>query len=501
MELNLIIVALYLVGMLAFGWWGKTRAATTDDYLVAGRRLGPMLFTGTMAAVVLGGASTVGGVGLGYQYGLSGAWLVAAIGIGVVILSVAFAPVLSRLKIYTVSQMLRLRYGRGGASNASSFVMLAYTLMLAATSTGAYASIFVVLFGWDRWLAILAGGLIVLGYSVLGGMWSITLADMAQFIVMTIGMFALMLPLSLANAGGWSGLTDRLGAEFFDVGGMGLQSIITMFVVYTLGLLIGQDVWQRVFTARSPQVAQIGGATAGIYCILYGVAGAVIGMAARAATADIAQKDDVYAWVAQNLLPAGIGGVALAAAVAAMMSTASGAIIAAATVMRTDILPIFRGERTASEDGAVDDEVETEEDLSSHRGWVLGLGLVVLLLAILVPDVVAALTIAYDIIVGGLFVAIVGGLLWSRGTGPAAMWSMVAGTLGTLGTMGYLEMNAENRFDGVYANEPIYVGLAASAVVYVFVSLLTPRTDARVMEEWRRRSRTGAPDREVTPAA
>lgn len=392
-ELNLIIVALYLVGMLAFGWWGKTRAATTDDYLVAGRRLGPMLFTGTMAAVVLGGASTVGGIGLGYQYGLSGAWLVAAIGTGVVILSVAFAPVLSRLKIYTVSQMLRLRYGRGGASNASSFVMLAYTLMLAATSTGAYASIFVVLFGWDRWLAILAGGLIVLGYSVLGGMWSITLADMAQFIVMTIGMFAL------------------------------------------------------------------------------------------------------------NLLPAGIGGVALAAAVAAMMSTASGAIIAAATVMRTDILPIFRGERTASEDGAVDDEVETEEDLSSHRGWVLGLGLVVLLLAILVPDVVAALTIAYDIIVGGLFVAIVGGLLWSRGTGPAAMWSMVAGTLGTLGTTGYLEMNAENRVDGVYANEPIYVGLAASAVVYVLVSLLTPRTDARVMEEWRRRSRTGAPDREVTPAA
>ena len=133
MTLNLTIVAVYLVGMLAFGWWGKARAASSEDYLVAGRRLGPVLFTGTMAAVVLGGAATVGGVGLGYEFGLSGAWLVAAIGVGVLILSVAFAPILARLKIYTVSQMLRLRYGRGGASHASSFVMLAYTLMLAAT--------------------------------------------------------------------------------------------------------------------------------------------------------------------------------------------------------------------------------------------------------------------------------------------------------------------------------------------------------------------------------
>ena len=49
------------------------------DFLVAGRRLGPALYTGTMAAVVLGGASTVGGVGLGYKYGISGMWLVVAI--------------------------------------------------------------------------------------------------------------------------------------------------------------------------------------------------------------------------------------------------------------------------------------------------------------------------------------------------------------------------------------------------------------------------------------
>ena len=133
--LNIVIIAVYLLSMLLFGWWGRRRTQGSSDYLLAGRRLGPLLYTGTMSAVVLGGASTVGGVGLGYVHGISGMWLVTAIGVGVLALSLLFAPVLQRLKIYTVSQMLTLRYG-SEATQVSSIVMLAYTLMLAATSTG-----------------------------------------------------------------------------------------------------------------------------------------------------------------------------------------------------------------------------------------------------------------------------------------------------------------------------------------------------------------------------
>ncbi|BAS07545.1 sodium-coupled monocarboxylate transporter 2 [Arthrobacter sp. Hiyo4] len=204
-----------------------------------------------MAAVVLGGASTVGGVGLGYKFGISGMWLVVAIGAGVLLLSLLFAGTIQRLKIYTVSQMLSLRYGQR-ATQTSGIVMLAYTLMLCATSTGAYATIFVVLFGWERWLAIAVGGAIVLVYSTIGGMWSITLADQVQFIIKTVGIFALMLPFTLNAAGGFDGIRARVDASFFQLDGIGLQTIITYFVVYTLGLLIGQDIWQRVFTAKTP---------------------------------------------------------------------------------------------------------------------------------------------------------------------------------------------------------------------------------------------------------
>ncbi|GAA3699764.1 sodium:solute symporter [Zhihengliuella alba] len=497
--INSSIVAVYLAAMLLFGWWGKSRTKSTSDYLVAGRRLGPFVYTGTMAAVVLGGASTVGGVGLGYQYGISGAWLVIAIGSGVLILSLFFAPRLQRLKIYTVSQMLTLRYGSPRATHASAVVMLAYTLMLCATSTGAYATVFVVLFDWERWLAIIVGGGVVLVYSTIGGMWSITLADQVQFIIKTIGVFALMLPFTLGAAGGVDGARERLAAEFFQWDGIGTQTIITYFVVYTLGLLIGQDIWQRVFTARTPTVARWGGASAGIYCILYGIAGAIIGLAARVAlpNLDTSEGNDVvYAAVAADVLPIVIGGIVLAAAVAAMMSTASGALIAAATVARNDVTPLVAGWFGRRHT----DEVEVDEhDIAGNRRWVLGLGVVTVVLAIIVDDVVAALTISYDLLVGGLLVAILGGLVYRRGNGVGAAASMLAGTVVTVATMIVLEVRAEEKFGGVYANEPIYFGLIASAVVYLVVSLLTKPTDASIMAAWDARL-AGGGDSPLEPA-
>lgn len=468
-SVNLAIILLYLVALIFCGYMGKRRAKNAEDFRVAGRRLGPLLYTGTMSAVVLGGASTVGGVGLGYTYGLSGMWLVVAIATGVVLLSLIFAPIISKLKIYTVSQMLSLRYGVR-ATQVSSIVMLGYTLMITVTSTAAYASIFRVMFDIDRSWAILLGSLVVIGYSLLGGMWSITLTDMMQFAIMTVGIFLLMLPLSLSQAGGWDGLTERLSPEYFSLDTMGTNSIITMFVIYTLGILVGQDIWQRVFSARSPEVARWGGTGAGVYIGLYGIAGAVIGMAAAALLPVLESQDDAFATVAQNYLLTGVGGVVLAAGVAAMMSTASGALIASATVARVDVIPFLTGRPALEEEGG-----DSGATLATDRIYLLILGLVATVLAIFLTDTVTSLTIAYDILVGGLMVAILGGLIWRRGTGAGAAASMLVGSVVTLASMPIF---------GVLANEPIYYGLASSLVVYIAVSLLTKPTSSEVMNAW-----------------
>ena len=69
--LDYLVIALYFAVMIGAGYWGLRRARSADDYLVAGRRLGPFMYVGTLSAVVLGGASTIGGVALGYENGIS----------------------------------------------------------------------------------------------------------------------------------------------------------------------------------------------------------------------------------------------------------------------------------------------------------------------------------------------------------------------------------------------------------------------------------------------
>ncbi|MEV7378509.1 sodium:solute symporter [Streptomyces lydicus] len=492
MAVDYAVIVLYLAGMLAMGWWGMRRATSKSDFLVAGRRLGPAMYSGTMAAIVLGGASTIGGVGLGYRYGLSGAWMVFTIGLGLLALSVFFSARIARLKVYTVSEMLDLRYG-GSAGLISGVVMWAYTLMLAVTSTLAYATIFDVLFGLDRVLAIILGGAIVVAYSTLGGMWSITLTDMVQFVVKTIGVLLLLLPIAVIKAGGFAQMKAQLPDDYFAPLGIGGQTVFTYVLIYSFGMLIGQDIWQRVFTARGDRVARLGGTAAGTYCLVYALAGAVIGTAAKVLYPHLGSPDDAFATIVKDALPVGVRGLVLAAALSAVMSTSSGALIACATVANNDIWARIRGvvrrqspatDAPHGPDAGPGGAGEPRDEVRGNRVFILLMGLAVIVIALVLNNVVEALTVAYNLLVGGLLVPILGGLLWKRGTGAGALASVAVGGLTVVGLMLSL---------GVLANEPIYYGLLASLVAYVAVSLATRPTDAAVLDAWRARL-AGRPD-------
>ncbi|WP_060722079.1 sodium:solute symporter [Pseudonocardia sp. EC080625-04] len=473
--MDIAVVVLYLAAMIAFGFWGRRRTRDRSDFLVAGRRLGPWLYSGTMAAVVLGGASTIGGVGLGYEYGISGMWLVVAIGSGILVLSLLFSARIQRLGVFTVGQMLELRYGSGLGAPAG-IVMWAYTLMLAVTSTIAYATIFGVLLDLPRVPSILIGGAVVVVYSTLGGMWSVTLTDFVQFLIKTVGIFLVLLPVVLWRAGGWDGLAAAVPADALSLTSIGGGTIVTYFVTYGFGLLIGQDIWQRVFTARSPAVARWAGTGAGLYCLAYGVAGALIGTAAQVIVPGLAERDDAFAAIVEAAMPPVAAGLVLAAALSAVMSTSSGALLATATVFNQDLVGRFR--RPSGDD-----------ELAGNRWAVAGFGVVMIAVSCLLQEVVAALTLAYGILVGGLLVPVLGGLVWRRATRAGALAAMATGTVATLGTMLAL--------GDLYANEPVFAGIGSGLVVFVVVSLLTRPTGDDVRAEWERRSgrtRVGQPD-------
>lgn len=447
MVLDVLVVGIYAAAMLLLGWYGMRRARTHEDFLVAGRNLGPSLYLGTMAATVLGGASTVGTVRLGYVYGLSGFWLCATLGVGLIVLHVCLVRPILRMKLYTVTQVLERRY-TPVTQHTSAAIMFAYALMVAVTSVIAMGAVIQVLFDVPFWAATLFGGGVVVTYSTIGGMWSLTLTDIVQFAIKTVGMMALLLPLALYRAGGWDQLTATLPASMFSVTAIGWPTITTYFLIYAFGILIGQDVWQRVFTARNHTVAEYGGSFAGIYAVLYGLTGAVIGMCARVLIPDLQDVDSAFPAVVQTVLPPGIRGLVIAAALAAMMSTASAALLAAATTVAEDVLPVLRQGRRSS--------------LTVNRLCNLAVGTITLGIALVVSDVIAALTVAYNLLVGGMLIPLIGAVYWRRAT--------TAGTLACMAT-GSVTVIALMARDGLTANTPIYYSLAVGLVTFAVVSL------------------------------
>ena len=455
-KLDLLVVIAYMAGILAAGFWARRKATTQDQFLVAGRSVGPWLYSGTLAAIVLGGASTVGGVKLGYQYGISGMWLVFMLGLGIIVLSVVFVERILGLKLYTVPELLERRYNPS-ARVVGGVVMVAYDLMVSVTATIAVGSVMEVIVGIPRTAAIFISSGVMVAYSVLGGMWSLTLTDIIQFVIKTVGILFILLPGAILHAGGLPAMHARLPAEWFSLTHIGAGKILSFFALYFFGIIIGQDVWQRVFTARSVKVARNGGIAVGVYCLCYALAGAMIGTAGRVFLPPLANADSAFAQIVEAVLPVGLRGLVLAAALAAIMSTASACLLAASTVLLEDVYLRLRGVLNAG-------------SVAQSRVVTLGLGAVMTLLSCVMHDVIAALTVAYDFLVGGLLVPVIGAMMWRRGTTAGALASIAAGA-----TLVAVLLAA----DGIDSDLPIYGGLGASLIAYVAVSVGAGSSAAR----------------------
>ena len=459
-KLDLYVVIAYMVGILAAGFWAKHKATNQDQFLVAGRSVGPWLYSGTLAAIVVGGASTIGGVKLGYQYGISGMWFVFMFGLGIIVLSVVFVERILGLNLYTVPELLEKRY-TASARVAGGVVMVGYDLMVSVTATIAVGSVMEVIIGIPRTPAILMSSAVMVAYSVLGGMWSLTLTDIIQFVIKTIGIFFILLPGAIFHAGGFAGMHARLPSAFFSLTNIGAGKVISFFVLYFFGIIIGQDVWQRVFTARSVRVARNGGIGVGFYCLFYAMAGALIGMAGRVFLPPLANADSAFAEIVNAVLPVGLRGLLLAAALAAIRSTASACLLAASTVLLEDVYLRLRGTHNAG-------------SVAQSRGVTLTLGVVMTSLACIMHDVITAITVAYDLLVGGLLVSIVGAMTWQRGTTKGALASIALGSALVVVALALC---------GLDSDVPIYIGLGGSLVAYIGVSLSTSRAGAKPLTE------------------
>jgi SSS family solute:Na+ symporter len=414
-----IIIIVYMLVMVGVGFYARTRITNAQDYHLAGRRLGPIMLAGTLAATEIGGGSSVGVAAKAYgAWGLSAGWYVVATGLGIFLVSF-IAPFMRRTMATTVPEVIGRRYG-SASHLITSVVSLLSLVALAAAQITATATIVHVLTGIDTQYAVISSGVIVVFYTWLGGMWSVTLTDFVQFFLIIIG-FAVAVPVALSSLdGGWQYVVNHVPEEKFDFTLLGWKTIFGLVLMYFMTFSTGQEAVQRYYSARNEKVAVAGSLLCSLFMALYAFIPAVLGLIALAVFPDIA-ANNALATLSVSLLPPLISGLLLSAVISATLSSASGDLLGAASIYAHDLHEkyLFSGRPV--------------NNLALSRTVVLIVGGCAILLSLWSGEIISLLMFAFTLRASGPFAAWVFGLLWEKATPHAGFWSILLGSLAGLG--------------------------------------------------------------------
>ncbi|MFJ7889329.1 sodium:solute symporter [Lysinibacillus xylanilyticus] len=460
--LDTFVLLLYFGVLMIIGIIGVKKAKSEKDFVLAGSRLGYYSHVGCLAAVIIGGAATMGSTSLGYNFGVSGLWFVSMMGFGIAALGLFVVNKIGGYEVFTISQLLGKRFGEG-TQLISAIVTAIYTLMVVVTQVIGMGNVIHVLLGWSLIPSMIIGGGIVLFYTILGGMWSITLTDIIQFIVMTIGVFFIMFPFSVNSVGGLTALFSSVPEAHLSLTNIGWDRIFQYFLLYFFGLMVSQDIWQRVFTARNQKVAKKSAISAGLYSVLYGLVLSIVGMCALVLLPNLGDSQAAFTSLALEILPPGLLGLVLASVCSALMSNASGAIFASATLITNDIIKVY-----------VKKDMTDKDIINTSRIVIFGLGVLAIIFSVWIQNILVALDMAYAILSGAIFVPLIIGLYWKRVTSKAAFYSIIASSL---------VIFISFIIFGITSTLPIIYGLITGLVVIVGFTLIIPENNIEVNKE------------------
>ncbi|AZV56380.1 sodium:solute symporter [Clostridium sp. AWRP] len=443
------IIILYFIVMISIGIFSTKFTKTKEDYLVAGRRLGFPMFFGCMAALAIGGAATVGGAKLGYTFGISGIWLAGSLGLGLIALGFLVSSKLSKMKALSINEVIENNYGKS-ARIFSSLLTFVYTMMMSVVQVVSVGAIISGIMGWNTQVSMLVGGGIVIFYTFIGGMWSVSLTDIIQFVIKTLGIVILIPIFAIVKMGGIHHILASVPQSHLSITGIGYDSIVMYLLMYIPGLIIGQDIWQRIFTAKNGKIAKRGTILAGFYSMIYGAAAILLGMCVYIALPSLKDPQNAFVSGVSLFLPIGVKGFVIAAAMAATMSVASGSILASSTILYNDVYARF-----------INKNPDEKKSIVINRLFACLIGIGVMVIAFLIQDVLTALDMAYAYLSGCVFVPVLAAFVLKKFSPKAGLVSLFLSTIVVSGTFFKY---------GVDSNYPIIFGIIVGLLSYIIVN-------------------------------
>lgn len=465
MNLALVLLLAYSVGLVALGVWIGRRVETSSDFFVAGRSLGPGLLFATLLAANIGAGSTVGAAGLGYRDGIAAWWWVGSAGIGTLVLALWIGPKIWRIarerNLLTVGDYLELRYGASVRAIVAALLWLA-TLAILAGQLIAAAWVLEVVAGLPKWVGCLAGGAVMTAYFAAGGLLTSAWVNLVQLSVLLVG-FAVALPVAIVGAGGWEAVLaaaplDRPDwLDFMHGGASGWMYVFLLVPAF----IISPGLIQKVYGARDEATVRKAGVACGLALLAFAFVPPLLGMTARAISPELVNPELALPTVLMHGLPLAIGALALAAVFSAEISSADAILFMLATSLSEDLWRRFlRPEAT-------DSEVLRTARIAAVVGGGLGIAL-----ALALPSVIGALAVFYTLLSVSLFVPLVAGLYSRRPGSAEAIAAIVGGVAAVVAA----------KAAGVPASgltSPYVLGLAVSGLAFGLVFLLLRRSRTR----------------------
>ena len=421
-------VVLYLLVSVVIGLYAATRVKTTADYAVAGRSL-PLIMVVTTTFATWFGSETVLGVPAKFIEGGLEATVEDPFGasLALILVGMFFAARLYRMKLLTIGDFYRQRYGRGVEIFSAVVIAISYLGWVAAQIT-ALGLVFNLLSGGAistvQGMAI--GTAVVLTYTVFGGMWSVALNDFLQMLIIIAGL-SLIAWFAADLAGGVDRVFAHASAkEMFRFWPEATWHAWLFWLSAAITLMIGsipqQDVFQRVMAANSEKNAVRGPILGGTAYLLFATVPMFIGVAAFVVMPELAAellKEDaqkILPTLVMEHMPMWLKVCFFGALLSAIMSTASAALLAPTTTFVQNILKNF----TPMADRA---------ELRAMRVTLVVFAGCVLAYSIRMEGtpIYELVAMAYQFPVVGAFWPLVLGLYWEKSTNQGAVWSIVLG--------------------------------------------------------------------------
>ncbi|MDX9856518.1 MAG: sodium:solute symporter family protein [candidate division Zixibacteria bacterium] len=439
----------YLVLLIVVGAWRSTIVRTQDDFMVAGRRLSARVLVGTLLATWIGSGSIIAGAGLAYEKGLAALWFDLGVWIAIVVLYLIAGRV-RRFAQYTVPDILETRYNRFARLIATVVTIIAYTAIV-SYQFRAGGMVLNLVAGIPVDTGILITAAFVIGYTVLAGMISVAYTDVVNGIVMLLGL-TVALPFMLDTVGGWDSLRAALPASHFaPLGNMTILEALG-YTLPTMLLLLGESgMYQRFFSAQDERAARrsvVGWILGTIFLETLIV---VLGVVGHGLYGDI-DPEMVILHSVKNALPVAIGCLALAAIVAAIISTADSFLLVPATNFVRDIYQRF-----------VNPGISQTNIVRLARVAVVMLGVVAFLQLRFFETVLEMALYAYTMYGVAITPALLASFFWKRATAAGGVSSMLGGMTVTL-----IWESAGQPF----GLPTVYPALLVSLSLLIFISLL-----------------------------